>query len=47
MSEKVAAVTFAHEIGHSFGAGHDRAECLGDEQAGTYLMYEAGSVGNK
>ncbi len=39
VSERVAALTFAHEIGHSLGATHDPPECEEDGEAGQYLMY--------
>ena len=47
VSEQVGALTFAHEIGHSFGAVHDPVECAGNEEDGTYLMYKSGSLGLK
>ncbi|XP_023339587.1 disintegrin and metalloproteinase domain-containing protein 10 homolog isoform X2 [Eurytemora carolleeae] len=47
VSEQVGALTFAHEIGHSFGAVHDPEECAGNEEDGTYLMYKSGSLGLK
>jgi hypothetical protein len=40
VSERVAALTFAHEIGHSLGATHDPPECEEEDgEAGQYLMY--------
>lgn len=47
VSELLAAATFAHEIGHSFGSSHDPKECQGNQEDGTYLMYESGSLGTK
>jgi hypothetical protein len=36
----VAALTFAHEVGHSLGAPHDPPDCEEfREGAGQYLMY--------
>ena len=45
MSERIAALTFSHEIGHSFGAPHDSGECEGGGEAGHFLMHETGSLG--
>ena len=35
----MAALTFAHEVGHSLGASHDPAHCEDDTEAGQYLMF--------
>ena len=45
MSERVAALTLSHEVGHSFGAPHDSGECVGGGEAGHYLMHDTGSLG--
>ena len=47
MSERVAALTLSHEVGHSFGAPHDSGECVGGGEAGHYLMHDTGSLGLK
>jgi len=46
VSEKVAALTFSHEIAHSFGSPHDTdPACEGGGSQGHYLMYPSGSLG--
>ena len=45
VSERIAALTFSHEIGHSFGAPHDSGGCEGGGEAGHFLMHETGSLG--
>jgi len=46
VSERVAALTFSHEIAHSFGSPHDiGTECEGGGSQGHYLMYPSGSLG--
>jgi len=46
VSERVAALTFSHEISHSFGSPHDSgAVCEGGGSQGHYLMYPSGSLG--
>ncbi|KAL1436964.1 hypothetical protein MTO96_048985 [Rhipicephalus appendiculatus] len=42
----VASLTFAHEIGHSFGSPHDDGrECVPRGSEGKYLMYESATRG--
>ncbi|KAK8780684.1 hypothetical protein V5799_017968 [Amblyomma americanum] len=44
----VAALTLAHEIGHSFGAPHDSGSlCEPSGPDGKYLMYESATKGDK
>jgi len=47
VSEVIAGITFAHEIGHSFGASHDPPECSGDTALGTFIMHKSGSLGDR
>jgi len=47
VSEQVAALTFAHEIGHSLGSPHDPESCYGNQEDGTYLMHQGGSLGSQ
>lgn len=47
VSERVAALTFSHEIAHSFGSPHDTGlSCEGGVLQGNYLMYPSGSLGH-
>jgi len=45
----VTEITFAHELGHSFGAQHDpnTKECMpGDSKGGNYIMYDKATPGH-
>jgi len=44
----VTEITFAHELGHAFGAHHDPKECQPTEkQGGKYIMYDKATTGTK
>ena len=45
VSERVAALTLSHEVGHSFGSPHDSGSCDEDDGGGHYLMHPSGSLG--
>jgi len=45
VSERVAALTFTHEVAHSFGAPHDTATLCPPGPEGEHLMAENGSLG--
>jgi len=45
VSERVAALTFTHEVAHSFGAPHDTASLCPAGPEGEHLMAENGSLG--
>ena len=42
----VVGITFAHEVGHSFGAPHDSSSCQpGDRAGGNFIMYPFSTSG--
>ncbi|KAH8024441.1 hypothetical protein HPB51_022950 [Rhipicephalus microplus] len=46
--QRVSEITFAHELGHNFGAPHDeRPDCVPDGSGGNYIMYASATRGNK
>ncbi|XP_064486372.1 disintegrin and metalloproteinase domain-containing protein 10-like isoform X2 [Ornithodoros turicata] len=45
--EHVSQMTFTHELGHSFGASHDKAECAPGGAIGNYIMYASATLGDK
>ena len=45
VSERVAGLTFSHEVGHSLGSPHDTGGCVGGGEEGHYLMHDTGSLG--
>jgi len=45
VSERVAALTFTHEVAHSFGAPHDTASLCPPGPEGEHLMAENGALG--
>ncbi|XP_065298967.2 disintegrin and metalloproteinase domain-containing protein 10-like [Dermacentor albipictus] len=42
---RVSEVTFAHELGHNFGAQHDPPECVAGGSVGNFLMFASASHG--
>ncbi|KAL1438664.1 hypothetical protein MTO96_047858 [Rhipicephalus appendiculatus] len=42
---RISEVTFAHELGHSFGAQHDPPECVPGASVGNFLMFASASHG--
>lgn len=44
----ITEVTFAHELGHAFGAHHDPSSCQPTiKQGGKYIMYDKATTGTK
>ncbi|XP_064455411.1 disintegrin and metalloproteinase domain-containing protein 10-like [Ornithodoros turicata] len=47
MSSRISELTFAHEVGHSFGARHDVSpQCAPGGELGNYIMFPKASPGN-
>ena len=44
---KVSEITFAHEVGHAFGAAHDEDECIPGGEDGNYIMYDKATSGDR
>ncbi|KAH7938286.1 hypothetical protein HPB49_022197 [Dermacentor silvarum] len=42
---RISEVTFAHELGHNFGAQHDPPECVPGGSVGNFLMFATASHG--
>lgn len=48
VTELVSQITFAHEVGHNFGAEHDPTdvpECSPGRNGGNYIMYRSATQG--
>ncbi|XP_075550092.1 disintegrin and metalloproteinase domain-containing protein 10 homolog [Dermacentor variabilis] len=46
--QKVSEITFAHELGHNFGAPHDMPpDCVPDGTGGNFIMFASATRGNK
>ncbi|XP_037520731.2 disintegrin and metalloproteinase domain-containing protein 10-like [Rhipicephalus sanguineus] len=45
LPHRVSEVTFAHELGHNFGAQHDPPECIPGGSVGNFLMFASASQG--
>ncbi|XP_065297900.1 disintegrin and metalloproteinase domain-containing protein 10-like isoform X1 [Dermacentor albipictus] len=46
--QRVSEITFAHELGHNFGAPHDMPpDCVPDGTGGNFIMFASATRGNK
>jgi len=49
VAEAVSQITFAHEVGHNFGAEHDaEGQCVpGEKNGGNFIMYSRATTGTQ
>ncbi|XP_064467391.1 disintegrin and metalloproteinase domain-containing protein 10-like isoform X2 [Ornithodoros turicata] len=45
--ERISQLSFAHEIGHNFGAQHDPQQCSPAGDVGNYIMYPRSTLGDR